>query len=453
MRRPPPIREICVKSLLPRGAARYNHWMPSLRLPAALSPLRYYNYRLLFVGLLVSILGSMMRNAVVLWHVTLLVAEKDRALALGAVGLVRIVPIVILSMFAGIVADRYDRRRVLMLVNGVLGLFSITLAILTLTGTVNLWSLYVIAAAMSGIGTFDNPARQSLFPVLLPDKELPRAISLNMILFQIASVGGPALGGLLIARAGVGWAYVFDAISFVALFLALLFMRDVPQRPSEQRAAFSFGAIGDGFRFVFGTPMIRSSMLLDFFATFFASAMALLPLYAQDVLKVGADGYGVLSAAPALGSLIASVAMVPLIERIEQRGRVLIGSVLIYGVATIAFGVSTWFWVTYACLALTGAADTVSAVLRNVIRQLGTPNELRGRMTSVNMIFFLGGPQLGELEAGLVASSFGPMISVITGGIGCVMATLWVAATTPDLLNYRRSSAAVLATGAAPGQD
>lgn len=427
--------------------------MSSLRLPAALSPLRYYNYRLLFVGLLVSILGSMMRNAVVLWHVTLLVAEKDRALALGAVGLVRIVPIVIFSMFAGIVADRYDRRRVLMLVNGVLGLFSITLAALTLTNSVNLVSLYIISAAMSGIGTFDNPARQSLFPVLLPDKELPRAISLNMILFQIASVGGPALGGLLIARAGVGWAYVFDAISFVALFLALLFMRDVPQRPSEQRAEFSFGAIGDGFRFVFGTPMIRSSMLLDFFATFFASAMALLPLYAQDVLKVGADGYGVLSAAPAVGSLIASVAMVPLIERIEHRGRVLIGSVLVYGLATIAFGVSTWFWVTYACLAFTGAADTVSAVLRNIIRQLGTPNELRGRMTSVNMIFFLGGPQLGELEAGVVASSFGPMISVLTGGIGCVIATLWIAAATPDLLNYRRSTAAVLATGAAPGQD
>lgn len=427
--------------------------MPSLRLPAALSPLRYYNYRLLFVGLLVSILGSMMRNAVVLWHVTLLVAEKDRALALGAIGLVRIIPIVIFSMFAGIVADRYDRRRVLMLVNGVLGLFSITLAALTLTNSVNLVSLYIISAAMSGIGTFDNPARQSLFPVLLPDKELPRAISLNMILFQVASVGGPALGGLLIARAGVGWAYVFDAISFVGLFLALLFMRDVPQRPSEQRAEFSFGAIGDGFRFVFGTPMIRSSMLLDFFATFFASAMALLPLYAQDVLKVGADGYGVLSAAPALGSLIASVAMVPLIERIEHRGRVLIGSVLVYGIATIAFGVSTWFWVTYLCLAFTGAADTVSAVLRNIIRQLGTPNELRGRMTSVNMIFFLGGPQLGELEAGLVASSFGPMISVLTGGIGCVIATLWVAATTPALLNYRRSAAAVLATGAAPGQD
>ncbi len=427
--------------------------MPSSRLPAALSPLRYYNYRLLFSGLLVSILGSMMRNAVVLWHVTLLVAEKDRALALGAVGLVRIVPIVVFSMFAGIVADRYDRRRVLMLVNGVLGLFSITLAVLTLSGSVNLIALYVISAAMSGIGTFDNPARQSLFPVLLPDKELPRAISLNMILFQIASVGGPALGGLLIARAGVGWAYVFDAVSFVALFLALLFMRDVPQRPSEQRAEFSLGAIRDGFRFVFGTPMIRSSMLLDFFATFFASAMALLPLYAQDVLKVGADGYGVLSAAPAVGSLIASVAMVPLIERIEHRGRVLIGAVLVYGLSTIAFGVSTWFWLTYLCLAFTGAADTVSAVLRNVIRQLGTPNELRGRMTSVNMIFFLGGPQLGELEAGLVANSFGPMISVLTGGIGCVIATLWVAASTPALLNYRRSTATVLASGTATGHD
>lgn len=432
--------------------------MPSLRWPAALSPLRYYNYRLLFGGLLVSIIGSMMRNAVVLWHVTLLVPEDQRALALGSVGLVRIVPIVIFSLFAGVVADRYDRRRILMVVNGILGLLSITLATLTLNGSVNLWIVYGISAAMSGIGTFDNPARQSLFPVLLPDKELPRAISLNMILFQVASVGGPAIGGLLIAQAGVGWAYVFDAVSFVALFLALVFMRDVPQRPTEQRAEFNLGAVRDGFRFVFGTPLIRSSMLLDFFATFFASAMALLPLYAQDVLKVGAEGYGVLSAAPAVGALIASVAMVPLIERIEHRGRVLVGSVLVYGLATIAFGVSSWFWITYACLALTGAADTVSAVLRNVIRQLGTPNALRGRMTSVNMIFFLGGPQLGELEAGVVASQFGPMISVLTGGIGCLIATAWVAATTPDLLNYRRSTATTLVTGvsapsSAPGHD
>jgi len=428
--------------------------MSLTRLPAALSPLRYYNYRLLFGGLLVSVLGSMMRNAVVLWHVTLLVPEDQRAIALGVVGLVRIVPIVVFSLFAGVIADRYDRRRILLVVNGILGLLSVALAVLTLNGSVNLFILYAISAAMSGIGTFDNPARQSLFPVLLPDKELPRAISLNMILFQVASVGGPAIGGLLIARAGVGWAYVFDSASFIALFLALLFMRDVPQRPTEQRAAFNLGAVRDGFRFVFGTPLIRSSMLLDFFATFFASAMALLPIYAQDVLKVGAEGYGVLSAAPAVGALIASVAMVPLIERIEHRGHVLVGSVLAYGLATIAFGVSPWFWLTYLCLAFTGAADTVSAVLRNVIRQLGTPNELRGRMTSVNMIFFLGGPQLGELEAGLVASRFGPVVSVLTGGLGCVIATLWIAAATPELLAYRRSTAAVLAVGAAaPGQD
>mgnify|MGYP002378681761 CR=1 FL=1 len=250
--------------------------MSLTRIPAALSPLRYYNYRLLFGGLLVSILGSMMRNAVVLWHVTLLVPEEQRALALGVIGLVRIVPIVVFSLFAGVIADRYDRRRILLVVNGILGLLSVTLAVLTLNGSVNLFILYAISAAMSGIGTFDNPARQSLFPVLLPDKELPRAISLNMILFQVASVGGPAIGGLLIARAGVGWAYVFDSASFIALFLALLFMRDVPQRPTEQRAAFSLGAVRDGFRFVFGTPLIRSSMLLDFFATFFASAMALM---------------------------------------------------------------------------------------------------------------------------------------------------------------------------------
>jgi MFS family permease len=184
--------------------------------------------------------------------------------------------------------------------------------------------------------------------------------------------------------------------------------------------------------------MIRSTMLLDFFATFFSSATALLPIFAQDILHVGARGYGWLYAAPSAGALIASAVMVRLVDRIERRGTVLLWAVAGYGLATAVFGLSRSFWLTLTCLALTGATDTVGMVFRNIIRQTITPDHLRGRMTSVNMIFFTGGPQLGELEAGAVANWCGAPFSVISGGIACLMATGWIAARTPGLRRYRR---------------
>jgi MFS family permease len=179
-------------------------------------------------------------------------------------------------------------------------------------------------------------------------------------------------------------------------------------------------------------------MLLDFFATFFASATALLPIYAQDILHVGPAGYGWLYAAPSVGAVATGAFMVRLVDRIDRRGPVLLWAVAGFGLATIGFGLSRSFMLTFLCLALTGAADTVSMVLRNIIRQLSTPDRLRGRMTSVNMIFFMGGPQLGELEAGLVAQGFGAPISVVTGGLGCLAATGWIAWKTPALRRYRR---------------
>jgi len=245
----------------------------------------------------------------------------------------------------------------------------------------------------------------------------------------------------LIAATHVGWAYIANAISFAFVVVALLMMRDLPPRPPKEEGArddISFHAAVEGLRFVFRAPLIRSTMLLDFFATFFSSATALLPIFAQDILQVGATGYGWLYAAPAVGAMLTSAVMVPMTERIERRGRTLLWAVGGYGVATVVFGLSRTFWVTFACLALTGATDTVSTIIRNVIRQLETPDRLRGRMTGINMVFFLGGPQLGELEAGAVANWFGAAFSVVTGGIGCLIATSWVAATTPSLRAYRR---------------
>src|SRR6185295_15936317 len=346
--------------------------------------------------------GSMMQNAALLWHVSLLVPPDRKGLALGLVGLARVVPIIVFSMISGVVADAWDRRRLMLSTQIAATVVAVALGILAFRGTTAVWPIYLLAALGSAVGAFDLPARNSLVPTLVPREHLPNAISLNTIMFQTASVLGPSLGGVLIGVGSVGWVYVANAISFGFVIVALLMMRDVPARaPSEggSRDDVSLHAALEGLRFVFRSPLIRSTMLLDFFATFFSSATALLPIFAQDILRVGARGYGWLYAAPAVGAMATSAAMVPFVERIERRGAWLLWAIAGYGLATVVFGISRTFWITFACLAMTGATDTISMVIRNVIRQLETPDRLRGRMTGVNMVFFMGGPQLGELEA------------------------------------------------------
>jgi MFS family permease len=384
--------------------------------------------------------GSMMQSAAMLWQVSLLVPASQRGLALGLVGFVRLVPIVAFSLISGVAADTFDRRRLMLVTQSGMAACAALLALVDYAGVRSLWPIYALGAAGSAFWAFDGPARQSLVPNLVPREHVPNAISLNTIMFQTASVIGPALGGVVIARWSVGWAYAINAISFLFVIGALLMMRDLPPRATAAPAEFSLAAARAGLRFVFRTPLIRSTMLLDFFATFFASATALLPIYAQDILHVGARGYGLLSAAPSVGAMLAGAALVPLIDRIERRGPVLLLGVAGYGIATVVFGLARSFALTFVCLALTGATDTVSMVIRNVIRQLQTPDEMRGRMTSINMIFFMGGPQLGELEAGLVAQAWGAPFSVVTGGLGCLLAVAWVAWRTPALRHYRRGS-------------
>jgi len=406
--------------------------------------LTHRNYRLIWLGLLASTTGSMMQNAGLLWHVSLLVTPEKKALALGMVGLVRVVPIVIFSMLSGVVADAWNRRTLMLLTQTTAALVSLALAVLTFRGIATVWPIYVLAALGAAVGTFDLPARQALVPTLVPRADLPNAISLNAIMFQAASVVGPSIGGIVIAAAGVGWVYIVNALSFGCVILALLLMRGVSGRPERVADApaenVSLRAAMEGLKFVFTSPLIRSTMLLDFFATFFSSATALLPIFAQDVLGVGATGYGWLYAAPALGAVVMSAIMIPLTSRIVHRGQVLLWAVAGYGAATAVFGVSRWFWLTFLCLAVTGATDTISMIIRNIVRQLETPDRLRGRMIGVNMVFFQGGPQLGELEAGAVANWLGPVVSVVSGGLGCLIATAWVAAATPALRHYRSTS-------------
>ena len=403
--------------------------------------LEHRNFRLLWIGLLVSMTGSLMQNAAILWHVSLLVSPDRKGLALGLVGLVRVAPIVVFSMLSGVVADVWNRRKLMLLTQSATTMVALALAILTFRGLTQVWPIYLLAALGSSAGAFDLPARQSLIPMLVPREHLPNAISLNSIMFQTASVIGPSLGGILIATSSVAWVYVVNAVSFLFVLAALLMMRGIPARQEAEGGSkneVSLHAALEGLRFVFQSPVIRSTMVLDFLATFFSSATALLPIFAQDVLRVGAQGYGWLYAAPAAGALVTSTAMVLLADRIERRGLVLLYAVAGYGLATVVFGLSRSFWLTFFCLAVTGATDTVSTIIRNVVRQLETPDRLRGRMTGVNMIFFMGGPQLGELEAGVVANWFGAPFSVITGGLGCLAATAWVSLATPALRRYRR---------------
>jgi len=410
----------------------------SANAPSPFIALQHRNFRLLWTGQLISFSGSSMQTAAILWQVALLVQPERRPMALGMVGLVRLLPIVFFAMAGGTIADASDRRRVMFYTQATMCATAGALALLTHAGMAHPWPIYALAAVGAAASAFDNPARQSLMPMLVPREHLPNAISLNAIMFQVASVAGPTAGGFIIALVGVKWVYAVNAVTFLCVIVALVMMRDVPERAGET-SDVSVRAMREGLGFVFSSPIIRSTMLLDFFATFFSSATALLPIFAQDVLGVGARGYGWLYAAPSVGAVLTSLVMVRSIEKIERRGVVLIWAVCVYGLATIMFGLSRSFWLTFFCLAATGAADTVSMVLRNVIRQLGTPDHLRGRMTGINMVFFQGGPQLGELEAGTVGQLFGPRASVVTGGVGCLIATAWIAARTPALRRYRRT--------------
>jgi MFS family permease len=373
------------------------------------------------------------------WHVYLLMrpyGEKAAAAALGLVGLVRVVPIVLCSLVGGVVADAVDRKRLIVITQTVMLLSAAALTAVTALGLQHIWPIYALTALSSAAIAFDNPARQALLPSLVPERDFPNAVSLGFVSFQIAMVSGPVLGGVVLARYGPAAVYAFNAFSFLAVIVAVLLIRASGKGKADEASRISLEALKEGLRFVRRTPIMVQTMSLDFVATFFASATALLPIFARDILRVGEHGYGFLAAASAFGAVMTGL----LLARRPGWGRpglAVLLSVAVYGAATVAFGLSRSYWLSLLLLAVTGAADTVSTVIRQTIRQLITPDRLRGRMTSVNMIFFMGGPQLGELEAGLVAAAAGAPLSVVLGGVGCLAAVIITAMHARELLNYR----------------
>jgi MFS family permease len=411
-----------------------------LKIPPAL---KHRRFTLLWAGLLISVAGSQMQLWALLWHIRTL---TNLPIAVSGIGIARFLPVLIFSLVAGLVADLYNRRTVMFITQIAMTLTAAALAYLTWTGQIHLWHIYALTAFQTVAASFDGPARQALVPNLVPQEDLPSAFSMMSIAQNVGAIVGPALSGIVISNLGQYDTYLFNAVSFLAVLAALIAMGPVKQEarpvvnPSQrgtslQGIAMALTSIREGIHFILLRPIILASMLLDFFATFFSSANTLLPFVAQDVLKVGVIQYGWLSASQSIGAVTAGV-IISQRRNIRRQGTLLLVAVVIFGLATTLFGMSGTFGLTMLALILVGASDSVSTILRNTIRQLQTPDYIRGRMTSINQIFFTGGPQLGEIEAGVVAQAFGTPVAIISGGIGCLVAVAIVAWRWPQLGRY-----------------
>lgn len=400
------------------------------RIPPAL---RNPRYRLLWVGLFISIIGSQMQVAALLWQIRELTGTPN-PLALGGVGLARFLPLMVFSLIGGTVADTFNRRWIIFISQSIMAVVAAILAYLTFAGTITIWNIYLLTAIQASAIAFDIPARQALIPNIVAREDLPSAFSMTSIAMNTAAIVGPALGGIIIATMGQGYTYLFNSISFLAVLIALLLIGPVVQDASKA-SGVSLSAAMDGLRFIISRPIIFSTMILDFFATFFASANTMMPIVARDILNVGEVGYGWLVSAESIGAVAAGLVMSQ-IHILRKQGPLLLISVVAFGAATIFFGLSNTFLMAMLMLMLLGAADTVSTIIRNTIRQLQTPDHIRGRMTSINQIFFQGGPQLGQLEAGFVAQFFGVPFAIVSGGVLTILSVWVISRKWPQLRTY-----------------
>ena len=415
-----------------------------IKIPPAL---HHRKYALLWGGLLISVTGSQMQLWALFWHIRTL---SNQPIAVSGIGLVRVLPVLIFSLLAGVAADRYNRRKLIFVTQTIMMFAALALGLLTLWGHIQIWHIYLLTGIQAMAIAFDGPARQSLVPNLITRPEdLASAFSMNSIAQDLGAVIGPGLSGLVISYFGQYEVYILNAVSFLAVILALLLMGPVPQQvrsETQSTGSSTVGSIKEGIQYILSKPIILSSMVLDFWATFFSSANTLMPFVARDILKVGAIQYGWLSASQSIGGVVADFILSQRVK-IRRQGTLLLTAVALFGMATILFGISRVFWLTVLALVGVGAADAVSTILRNTIRQLQTPDYIRGRMTSVNQIFFMGGPQLGEIEAGLAAQAFGTPIAIISGGIGCIAAMALVALRWPQIQKYNGDEPILAGTG------
>jgi len=382
-------------------------------------------------GFFVSQVGTQMQVVAVAWQVYQLTGDP---LALGAIGLARVLPVIVLGVFGGVFADVVDRRRLLLGTQTAMMLCSLGLWWLTDSGRVSMPLLYAFCVLAGSATALSNPARQAMIPTLVPEATLPRALGLSVSSWQLATVLGPTLGGFVLATHGPAAVYLLDAASFVAMLVTLLLIRK--RGKAAPTTSVGLDALAEGFRFLWRTPILLGLMLADFLGTFFAGAMLLMPIFASELLHVGPQGLGLLFAAPAAGSALVALG-IALLGSPPLAGSTVLICIALYGLATAAFGATGSFPLALLFLALAGAADGASTVVRQTLRQLLTPDHLRGRMTGVTMIFFMGGPQLGELEAGALARFAGVRTSVIVGGLLCTASAAVLALVLPGLRRYR----------------
>ena len=397
------------------------------------------DFRLLWIGQVVSGLGRQVTTIVLPYQLYVLTGTP---LAIGALALVQVVPVMAFSLGGGVVADAVDRRRLLLLTQAGLAAASVALAGLALLPATPVLAIYAVAFVAAGLGAIDQPARSSAVPRLVPRERLPAAIALGQLNFQAAGVVGPAIGGLVLATLGIAACYVFDAITFAAAIGALVLIAPIP--PAHGAVRPSLSAIAEGLRFARRRRAILATFAVDLNAMIFGMPTALFPILALDVFRVGPAGLGLLAAAPAAGAVIGAL-LTGWVGRVRRTGRAVLWASAGWGLAIVAFGLCTFnFPLALVFLAAAGAADVITAVLRSAIVQLITPDGLRGRVTSIHILVVTGGPRLGDVEASAVASLAGAQLSVVSGGLLCLAGLAAIVRSFPELAAFDMRKAAGL---------
>ena len=403
---------------------------------------RLPTYRAYVIGWVVAMIGTRIQSVAIGWE---MYQRTGDPLALGFVGLAQALPTMLGALPAGYLADRFDRTRLVMVSLFFMAFTSLALAALSFThGSVGLMYLFLFLDATAVI--LGRPARTAMIPNLVPTSVFPNAVMWNTSLNQITAVVGPALGGVVVAFS-VPMAYVIAAASSVVFMVLLGRMKFTGQ--VKPVGAASLQGLVAGMEFVWRKKIVLTMISLDMFAVLLGGAVYLLPVYAEDILNVGATGFGWLRAAPAIGAFAMAMLLLYL-PPMKKAGRLLLWSVAAFGVATIVFGVTRSFWVALAMLFLTGAFDNVSMVIRGTLIQLLTPDAMRGRVSAVNSIFIGASNELGGMESGLVAHWFGPVFSVVSGGIGTLVVVGLTALASPELRRYGALDAEVEQPDAPP---
>lgn len=393
------------------------------------APLRLdHDYRLLWAGQVVGGIGNQVTRLALPFQVFVL---TNSTLAIAALTAVQLVPILVFVVGAGSISDAVDRRRLLLITQLGLAACSLALLALALVPAPPLVAIFVVAFAAATLGSFDQPARAASIPRLVPAERLPAAIALNQLNFQAASIVGPAVGGVLIAVAGLPAAYGVDFLSFAASIVAV--WRISPLPPLDGAIRPGLAAIREGLRFAIDRRIILATFVIDLDAMIFGMPMSLFPVLALDVFRVGPAGLGLLAAAPAIGAFLGAL-LSGWMSVVRRVGRAVVLAVIVWGLAITAFGLSTFFFpLALVFLAIAGAADVLSAVFRSTVVQLATPDDLRGRVTALHILAVTSGPRIGDIEAAAVAAVIGAQASVVSGGLLCVAGVAAVVRLFPEL--------------------